>query len=893
MAGTGWAAPANPVNCGDPALKETHIKSTIELRASRLDLPLVTVTEVYTIPAAWPGADALLDERDSSRHESALRCLMVPWDDQDYRPREPTTSLVNGTRSGGKPEGTVELRDQILVELSGAGKSHAGSWVIDSTTKEMRITLFDKDAPAAVAPLQFYDFHRTICMELSGLELSFMHPRPISSDGQMRVSWKLAGRDELRSWKAVAAFGTVKRITLSSGSGAGRVASEISWRSAEAVFYVFLLLVVRHLYASKGSGNTSDTTRPFRAIVLMAGLSLAGLAAGLIPYLINGDFAGDYLSYAYWRWTALVSLLFFAVVLAVLCVWSRHFVPMVVLIPLVGLGLALILRPQRFSFTSDMHFNPGGTSTGPVTVSEFASAGWLLTILILVTWALLLAVGTALRRLSRSSGGRENDTVVTPPSRRWPADWVLLVTSGLAAVFIVTGWVWQQKQTWDRNNLFPVAQPDRTREFVHFLADNSIVYPGALLDEFNGVFWYLSVIAVIYALIRTTPVGALRPTPGQYVLISAALPYSLYSAEWYLGFWVPLAFLLGVWIIATLPRVSRRNLLRAAVLCRPDPDTSELQARPLETALSALRSLRPALVDAQATLQTARLAARALDDELSAGKITMQEYDTKVGKIREAIDEYRSFPPPSPGGTLRPKPGLYQLLRGDRQHSSTAWMLQGDVAPGDIAISIGPGNSWIDNGVRAARLIVVLSLPAVAYFVWLATRPGQWADPLGYLGSLHIAEAISSELFFWAAAGFFFGCLWTTLPGRRGATKGLAFALAASVPLAVESGLAVLLDQSRDPFAVPRVLAMIILFIIVAVAFDWQTMHAEDPLGLRSWRPLLSMYGVRKPLAGAAVLVPIIASAVGIYFDLKAGLSGTNAPSQQSDLGRLSSPNSR
>ena len=887
IAGRGWAAgPADQVDCGDPLLTETHIRSTIEVRTDEVDLPLVTITDTYEVPTAWSGTDALLGERNTSQHDRALRCLMVGWEDNDYRPKEPVISLVSASGSGTKAQSTVEVQDQLLVELYNGQRSYAGSWMLDWSSGDLRISIINLDASdrSSVLPRQFYGFDRSVSIELSGARLSSMNPRPASFDGQTHAAWELVEGNELRAWSAVATLGTSKRITTATGSGVGRIASEISKRLAEAAFYISLLLVIWQRGVKRVSHAATAVPRQLRPILLMAGLSLAGLAAGLSPYLVTRDFVE--LTGEAWRWGALVSLLLIASVLAVLSVWSRRLLNMLVLIPLLGLGSALIFWPEWFRFTQDMDFIPAGSRTGPVRGSDFASATWLLGFLILLTWALLLAVGVALQGIMQV---RENsrDSEVHPQSAKLRTSGpAVLVFTGLIAAFIVLGWIWQQKHTWDHYNLFPAFDPDRTRASIQYLADSMIVYPLALLEEFNGVFWYLAVIAVIFVL-NSKEVKALRPNRSQYLLISVTLPYTIYYSGWYLGFWIPLSLLLGILIFAVaLPRIGWRSLLVSPVVRPRGAGIGEQRNLPLETVIADSGSLRPALVEAQAMLQIARLAARTLEDDLVAGKISVQQHDVKLREIEEAIEDYQSLPPrPSRQGAGR-RLGWHRFLRPRHVRSDTEWVLRDDVAPGDVAISLGPGDSWTMNGVLAARFMLGVSLPAMVYFVWLATRPGQWADPLEYFGSLHVVEAVASEVFFWASTGFFFGCLWTTLPGRRGAIKGLVFSIAVSIPLATDQFLAVLLGQSRDSFAVPRMLAMTVLFVLIGVIFDWEIMHTEDQQGLRSWRPLLSMYGMRKPLSAAAVLIPIIASVVGIYFQLRAGLWGTDTPIQPADRGR-------
>jgi hypothetical protein len=854
-----WATPVDRIDCREPLLKNTHVDTIFEVRAHGVDLPLVTIKETYKIPASWSGADSLLDERDTPRHDDALRCIMVDWRGYDsYRLKEPTISLVNAGRSRSKIQGTVEIQDQFLVELYGTKSLRAGSWIIDSTTKDVRIAIVEAGDTfeGVTLPAQLYDFGRTISIELSGAKLKLTNTWPISSDNWTGASWELANDVEVRDWSVEAGLGTRKKIALSSGSGVGRVVSETSSRLAEAAFYILLLLLVRRQRTSRDRETASRTAQHLRPIVLMAALGLAGLAAGFLPYMFDRDFTEETVPGAYWPGGALTSSLFLASILVVLCIWSRRFMPMLVLIPSVGLGSLLIFGPPQFH---------------EATAGELAPAAWLLGLSTLLTWTLVLGVGLAAQQI------RRNSKVDVRNSRPPSASWALPITTVLVAVFIVFGWVWQQKHAWDRNNLFPTSYQNRTREFSQSLTSSLMQYPRDLLSEFNGVFWFVSVLSVVHVLIRSTPVNALRPTRNQNLLICAALPYSLYASTWYVGLWVPLPLLLGfVILVVVLPRIGRRNLLSSAVVCSQEPRMGSQQTCGLETKITGLSSLRRDLVGAQAKLQTARLAVKALDEKLATGEIGIVEHHAKVDEIEKARHDYRSFPPEPAVEEPAGRSGIVRWFTARRPTSARVWMLQDNVTPGDVAISIGPGDSWAENGKRAAQVMLILSIPAVAYFVWLATRPGQWADPTYYFGSLHIVEAIGSEVFLWAAAGFFFGCLWTTLPGRRGAIKGLVFALIAAVPEVVDHALTVLLDQSADRSWMPRVLAMVVLFILLGVVFDLQTMRAKDPLGLLSWRPLLSMYGMRKPLAAVVVVIPILTSVVGIYFQLRDGFSGNS-----------------
>lgn len=295
--------------------------------------------------------------------------------------------------------------------------------------------------------------------------------------------------------------------------------------------------------------------------------------------------------------------------------------------------------------------------------------------------------------------------------------------------------------------------------------------------------------------------------------------------------------------------------------------------------------LRSRLVVRQLQLNALRDRAQKLDVELASGKVEMSKYTVEREKVANALTDCQ-FPPVLttavgvPSGFKRWRRELSTILKRDLNANDSInlpWTLPHSVRPVDVALAIGPRAHWWDNGIIAAKVGAILSTPATAYFSYMQTRDGREGAFNSYLGSLRLLSYVVWEIGFWVVAAFTLGCLWTTLPGRRGLTKASILWAGFAIPFVIGFviGREVLHQLPFSGTGLHFPLLLLDLFLI-GLALEWLTLRDVDTVRVYGWQFLVTLYGVRGLISTLAVTVPLLATLIGVYFQVKSGLSGPN-----------------
>ncbi len=517
-------------------------------------------------------------------------------------------------------------------------------------------------------------------------------------------------------------------------------------------------------------------------------------------------------------------------------------------VPLVGVGAAVLAVPSWFGLSSAYEPQDGGL--WPVL--------WQVLLCVLLVVGGLLAVMTPLTLLI------PNARLAPRSTRTGGRVKVLVPLVLLLSCAVVAQWLWQQFSWWQDNHLLPTAEAQRLEMPLRYIATNLIVFPLEFLLEMTAFVWWLGVAAVLLLLARLSKTHPRRcPERTEYRLIAALFAASTVEASgWYAGYGAPVAFVLAyvlaAVVIPSLP--SGWNLLQRYSISRLQ-DGSKLVARDLPT----LPGVRDDLLALQVRQDALRSQARLFDDQLEAGQLTLDEHKTRQRELVELLEQARLVPASDPQGRVA---------------------LPATTRPTELVIAFGPADTWWKNGVYAARVGLVLGVLPTAYFTYRSTLPGMWGALDSYFGALHVMRAAVEGYAFWGIASFTLGALWTMLPGTRGPVRGLALAAVYGISVGLHGVVNRLLEQTPADRAILRALILTVVLVIVGVAMERRAVGVADDQGLRGQRSLVRLYGLRQLGPTLATVVPLAAAAVGIYFQIKTGGAGGDAPTAPDTLTR-------
>ncbi|QQC92133.1 DUF6185 family protein [Streptomyces alfalfae] len=164
----------------------------------------------------------------------------------------------------------------------------------------------------------------------------------------------------------------------------------------------------------------------------------------------------------------------------------------------------------------------------------------------------------------------------------------------------------------------------------------------------------------------------------------------------------------------------------------------------------------------------------------------------------------------------------------------------------DVALSMGPRDTWWDNGRRAARFAFFVGLPASGLVVWSGWVRGDNWRASTYFG-FGLPDAVSGFLAWqvcWAGAGFVLGALWRCLPGRRGPVRALPVAAAFALPAGVDALGNLYLDQGYGDVGL-CVVAMLFVLTVTGIALDLDIFQDERRFWQSRFGLLLSVYQMR------------------------------------------------
>jgi hypothetical protein len=211
---------------------------------------------------------------------------------------------------------------------------------------------------------------------------------------------------------------------------------------------------------------------------------------------------------------------------------------------------------------------------------------------------------------------------------------------------------------------------------------------------------------------------------------------------------------------------------------------------------------------------------------------------------------------------------MHEWLRGE----SSDDRLPDRVSVLDVALSWGPKDHWWDNAWQAARLAFWFGVPATIALTWLdyLRDSRTWLlTQHSSIGLLEIAASLAVWQLAWAAAGFFMGALWRTLPGSRGPVRAVSVTVAYAAPMGV-GALFVRVADTNGGYALLNVILMLSVLTLTSIWMDMATFSGERKFWPTRLGLLLSIYQLRGMSAQIAYLLAPMGTAASIWIHLAA-----------------------
>jgi hypothetical protein len=631
----------------------------------------------------------------------------------------------------------------------------------------------------------------TVTFRGDGAQIQATHPVPVETDGVASARWELprGSRPDVRV-----------RAEFDDESGAGLVKSDTFREYAGPISFTLVpavLLFLAFAWAAKPRAEYREARKRLRghtgrAILLVLALCASwALAVGGYD-LLNSLYEDDYLGMATGeRWRSGVAAGLPLVAAAWLRLRTRG--PLLPALVAVVAGIAALVFVSR---SAPLYGDAGADFVDDTWGEEAIVAGC---VVFVASFAYLSLTGIA--RATAAAAPRER------PSKHWRQ----LRRAGLIAVGLLVAGVVAQWWAWSRSQRPRADQLDlssgqwATEALGYETAESGNSWPEYLADtvtdlpvQLAGVLAALTPFIAIAGLLTV-----LHAARGEARHHSLRKPHDLL----WLATLIFAAAVVGTGgvvedVAVPLAFVASLLLFRAAIQKRLDAYAPDATAEDVR---------RTDLLKRSVALEGLRRKNAKLYDSYSTGDVTDDEYYSRRSTIDQAAAERRAAPSIPDG-----------------------------VSPTELAFALGPGRTWWDNGLAAARLGLKISAVPLAYFVAVVLSSDQLDSALSDdfpSALLTLASATATEVAFWVGAAFVFGITYPHLRGVNGPLKGLALgAVYGASHLAgaiVEPG-----SQGAWPF---RTLTLAIFLVVVGAAMDRETLARS---GL-DWRHLLDGYRLR------------------------------------------------
>lgn len=184
----------------------------------------------------------------------------------------------------------------------------------------------------------------------------------------------------------------------------------------------------------------------------------------------------------------------------------------------------------------------------------------------------------------------------------------------------------------------------------------------------------------------------------------------------------------------------------------------------------------------------------------------------------------------------------------------------------DVALAMGPRDTWWGNGRRGALIACFFGLPASTVLVWSGWIRGdnwRWTAYYGF-GLPDLVCGFVVWQVTWAGAGFVLGALWRRLPGRRGPVKALAVTAAFALPVGADALGNWFMDLGYGDSGLV-VVTMLLVLTLTGIALDLDIFQGERRFWQSRFGLLLSIYQMRYFSLQLAYLVAQAVAAVTLW----------------------------
>jgi len=181
--------------------------------------------------------------------------------------------------------------------------------------------------------------------------------------------------------------------------------------------------------------------------------------------------------------------------------------------------------------------------------------------------------------------------------------------------------------------------------------------------------------------------------------------------------------------------------------------------------------------------------------------------------------------------------------------------------PRNLALSLGPEDTWWQNGVCAVRYGIYLAALPIGYALYV-TLTKSLHSSTSYVSVIDVAGAILTETAFWTTAAFTLGALLPYLPFRNGVLKGATLAVVWATAVLAGS-LATTSGDRVDPSF--RFFELLMFLGLLGLLLDLRT------VGAKGWDGLIALYSAGQTRIALGYLAPIAGAAYVIGAQLLSG----------------------
>ena len=303
-----------------------------------------------------------------------------------------------------------------------------------------------------------------------------------------------------------------------------------------------------------------------------------------------------------------------------------------------------------------------------------------------------------------------------------------------------------------------------------------------------------------------------------------------------IGLRAPIAFLIGV------------VLLRFTVSTRV-----EAMSNRIDEMNGGTQDGTPLIISHRGELLHRALSLANLEQQLAKALRTFTNGETSAGDYKTKLDQLS-------------REAEAQSLGQDADQGSTALLkLSKDDAPGELALTTGPKQTWWENGALALSLGSRLAIVPIVYFlyVFLNSQDGAGWSLNTPFATVQLATSLAYEVAFWLVAAFTFGCLFPFLPGRTGPIKG---AVLAAVYVGANAAAALLGIPGNALWQVRSFQ----LLLFLTVLGGWMDVKTVEGVGLRR-RDLFAIYDLPNTATLVSQVLPLVTALVAVVGQLLLG----------------------